>query len=155
MASKMLVYPSIWPLPGFIQATIEPRLTSHSIVVGDVNGQLQPVFKKISTLHEKNKFSLAIVAGNLFFEDNDSVSDLLAGNISVPLPTYFTVGTTPLPQRIIDKIEKDEEVSVNLTLPSQLSDWDPTDLPQPPFSWKAKHDQDFRRYQDYYTWRTT
>jgi hypothetical protein len=122
MASKMLVYPFICPLPGFIQGTRERRLTAHSIVLGDVNGQLQPVFKKISTLHEKNKFSLAIVAGNLFSEDNDSVSDLLAGNISIPLPTYFTVGTNPLPQRIIDKIEKDEEVSVNLTLPFQCSD---------------------------------
>ncbi len=91
-------------------------------MLGDVNGQLQPVFKKISTLHEKNKFSLAIVAGNLFSEDNDSVSGLLAGNISIPLPTYFTVGITPLPQRIIDKIEKDEEVSVNLSLTSQYSD---------------------------------
>jgi hypothetical protein len=92
---------------------IGTKLTSHSIVLGDVNGQLQAVFKKISTLHEKNKFSLAIVAGNLFSEDDGSVSDLLAGNISIPLPTYFTVGTTPLPQRIIDKIEKDEEVSVH------------------------------------------
>ncbi len=91
-------------------------------MVGDINGQLQPVFKKISTLHEKNKFSLAIVAGNLFSEDNDSVSDLLAGNVSIPLPTYFTVGTTPLPRRIIDKIEKDEEVRVGLALTSQCSD---------------------------------
>jgi hypothetical protein len=89
------------------------KLTSHSIVLGDANGQLQAVFKKISTLHEKNKFSLAIVAGNLFSRDDDSVSELLADNISIPLPTYFTVGTTPLPQRIIEKIEKDEEVSIH------------------------------------------
>jgi hypothetical protein len=90
------------------------ELTSYRIVLGDVNGQLQTVFKKLSTLHEKNKFALAIVSGNLFTaEDNDSVSDLLAGNITVPLPTYFTVGTTPLPQRIIDKIEKDEEVRLH------------------------------------------
>ena len=76
---------------------------------------MRAVFKKVSTLHEKNKFSLAIVAGNLFSEDDDSVSELLAGNISIPLPTYFTVATTPLPQRIIDKIEKDEEVSMQST----------------------------------------
>ena len=73
---------------------------------------MQAVFKKISTLHDKNKFSLAIVAGNLFSEDDDSVSELLAGNISIPLPTYFTVGTTPLPQQIIDKIEKDGVVII-------------------------------------------
>jgi hypothetical protein len=85
-------------------------LTSCSIVLGDVNGQLQAVFKKLTTLHEKNKFSLAVIAGNLFSEDNESVSDLLAGTLSLPLPTYFTVGTSPLPRRIIEKIEKDEEV---------------------------------------------
>jgi hypothetical protein len=65
------------------------------------------------TLHTKNNFSLAIVTGNLFAEDNDAVSDLLAGRIAIPLPTYFTVGTNPLPQRIIEKIEKDEDVSFN------------------------------------------
>jgi hypothetical protein len=60
-------------------------------------------------LHAKNNFSFAIIAGNLFSEDNDVVSDLLADKITIPLPTYFTVGTSPLPQRIIEKIEKDEE----------------------------------------------
>jgi hypothetical protein len=56
---------------------IDLTLTTDSIVLGDVNGQLRPVFKKISTLHEKNKFSLAIVAGNLFSEDDESVSHLI------------------------------------------------------------------------------
>jgi len=49
----------------------------------------------------------------LFSEDNDAVTELLANTITIPLPTYFTVGTTPLPQRIIEKIEKDEEVWFN------------------------------------------
>jgi hypothetical protein len=61
-------------------------------------------------LHAKNNFSLALVCGNLFSEDNDDVANLLSGNITIPLPTYFTVGSTPLPQRIIEKIDKDEEV---------------------------------------------
>jgi hypothetical protein len=64
-------------------------------------------------LHTKNNFSLAVIAGNLFAEDNAAVSELLAGEIAIPLPTYFTVGTNPLPQRIIEKIEKDEEVGFN------------------------------------------
>jgi hypothetical protein len=81
-----------------------------SIVLGDLNGQLSPAFTKLATLHTKNNFSLAIVTGNLFAEDNDAVLDLLAGKITIPLPTYFRVGTAPLPQRIIEKIEKDEEV---------------------------------------------
>lgn len=93
---------------------LEPRLIAQNrIVLGDVNGQLQPVFTKLSTLHAKNSFAFAIVSGNLFAEDNDAVSDLLSNKIAVPFPTYFTVGTTPLPQRIIEKIEKDEEVMLD------------------------------------------
>ncbi|KAL5320464.1 hypothetical protein ACEPPN_011269 [Leptodophora sp. 'Broadleaf-Isolate-01'] len=93
----------------------EPELTVHfRLVLGDVYGQLQPAFTKISSLHAKNNFSLAIVAGNLFAEDDTAVDDLLGGRINIPLPTYFTVGTTALPQRIIDKIEKDEEICPNL-----------------------------------------
>lgn len=80
------------------------------IVIGDVHGQLQSAFTKLSTLHAKNNFSLAIVTGNLFAEDDDGVSDLLAGKIEIPLSTYFTVGNTALPQRIIDKLATDEDV---------------------------------------------
>ncbi|PSS16926.1 hypothetical protein M430DRAFT_59319 [Amorphotheca resinae ATCC 22711] len=89
-------------------------MASKIIVLGDVNGQLQPAFTKISALHAKNNFSLALVCGNLFSEDNDDVANLLSGNITIPLPTYFTVGSTPLPQRIIEKIDKDEEICPNL-----------------------------------------
>ncbi|TVY83369.1 CWF19-like protein [Lachnellula suecica] len=91
-----------------------PLTSGNRIVLGDINGQLQPVFTKLSNLHAKNSFAFAIVTGNLFSEDNDAVSDLLANKIAVPLPTYFTVGTTPLPARIIEKIEKDEEICPNL-----------------------------------------
>lgn len=47
----------------------------------------------------------------MFSENGEGVEELLEGKISIPLPTYFTVGTTPLPQKIIDKIETDDEVS--------------------------------------------
>lgn len=66
---------------------------------------------KLSTLHSKNNFSFAIVVGDLFDEDDDAVADLLAENISIPLPTYFTVGVKPLPQRVVDRLSKDEDVS--------------------------------------------
>jgi len=62
-------------------------------------------------LHTKNIFSLAIISGNLFAEDDEIVTDLLAGKISVPLPTYFTVATNPLPKRIVEKLSQDEDVS--------------------------------------------
>jgi hypothetical protein len=81
--------------------------------LGDVNGQLQAAFTKIASLHAKNGFSLAIVAGNLFSGEDDDVTSLLAGEITIPLPTYFTVGTASLPQPIVEKIERDEEVIRN------------------------------------------
>src|SRR3954468_201387 len=89
------------------------NLTFYSIVLGAVNGQLKPAFTKLATLHSKNNFSLAIITGNLFSEDNEAVADLLGGKINIPLPTYFTVGITPLPPKVIEKIEKDEEVGLN------------------------------------------
>ena len=83
---------------------------------GSINGQLEAAFKKCSVLHVKNSFSFAIVTGNLFAEvqDDASLDALLNGQIAIACPTYFTVGTTPLPARIIEKIEKDEEIAHNL-----------------------------------------
>lgn len=80
-----------------------------------MNGHIRNVFTKLTSLHLKNNFALAIVAGNLFAgaedtEAEDTITDLLTGKIPIPLPTYFTVGSLPLPKRIIEKIEKDEEV---------------------------------------------
>jgi hypothetical protein len=83
----------------------------NSIVLGAVQGQLRSAFSKINTLHTKNSFTFAIISGDLFAEDDDEVSDLLDGKIIVPLPTYFTVGLSQFPQRVVDKLEKDEEVS--------------------------------------------
>ncbi|KAI1435383.1 CwfJ C-terminus 2-domain-containing protein-like protein [Xylaria sp. CBS 124048] len=86
------------------------------IVLGSPSGQLQEAFAKLETLHKKQSFSFAIVVGNLFSadEDNETVRKLLDGSIRVPLSTYFTVGTTPLPQPIVELIEKDEDICENL-----------------------------------------
>lgn len=56
------------------------------------------------------------MTGNLFAEteDDDAVAALLNGRISVPCPTYFTVGTHALPPPVIQKIESDEEIAPNL-----------------------------------------
>jgi len=128
-------------------------------VLGDVNGQLQPVFTKLATLHAKNSFSLAIVAGNLFSDDDDTVSDLLAERITIPLPTYFTVGMSPLPDRIVQKLEKDEEVRIKLifTFEVRVPLLIPTsqDLPQPPLSRETQYYKDLRGYQNSHTWWTT
>lgn len=72
---------------------------------------MKTTFSKLASLHTKQNFSLALITGNLFFEEDEAVADLLAGKIVVPLSTYFTVGSTPLPKSIVDKIEKGEEVN--------------------------------------------
>ena len=57
-----------------------------------------------------------MVTGNLFSDaqDDDQLALLLSGRIDIPCPTYFTVGTTALPARVIEKIEKDDEIAPNL-----------------------------------------
>lgn len=79
--------------------------------MGAVQGQLRSAFTKIGTLHAKNSFTFAIISGDLFAEDDDEVTDLLDGKIVIPLPTYFTVGLSQFPQRVIDKLSNDDEVS--------------------------------------------
>lgn len=91
-------------------------LTICSLVFGSINGQLEPAFKKLTALHSKNNFSLALATGNLFSEaqDDDALTALLNGTISIPCPTYFTVGSHALPPAVVQKIEADEEIAPNL-----------------------------------------
>ncbi|EEY18923.1 cwfJ domain-containing protein [Verticillium alfalfae VaMs.102] len=85
------------------------------LVFGALNGALKPAFTKAATLHSKNKFDFAIISGNLFAEsDDETAASLLNGEIAVPLPTYFTVGTSALPAAIVAKIEANEEICENL-----------------------------------------
>ncbi|KAI1814375.1 CwfJ C-terminus 2-domain-containing protein-like protein [Poronia punctata] len=91
-------------------------MAAKVIVIGSVDGKLQEAFTKLATLHKKQDFSFAIVTGNLFAADQDdeSLTKLLKGEIQVPLSTYFTVGTTPLPQAVVERIEQDEDICENL-----------------------------------------
>lgn len=83
--------------------------------MGSPNGALEAAFTKAANLHAKNNFNFAIITGDLFGADGEaSASSLLGGHIKVPLPTYFTVGLSPLPPSIIARIEADEEIAENL-----------------------------------------
>ncbi|KAJ4173905.1 hypothetical protein NW754_012896 [Fusarium falciforme] len=85
------------------------------IVLGSLNGQLETAFKKLATLHSKNNFSMAILTGDVFGpDDDDAVSTLLNGTLEVPLPTYFTIGSNPLPPRVVAKVEAEEDICPNL-----------------------------------------
>lgn len=85
-------------------------------MLGSLNGDLEPAFKKLKTLQSKNGFALAILTGDVFASttDDSTIDALLDGSLEVPLPTYFTVGTQPLPSRIVSKIEVDEDICPNL-----------------------------------------
>lgn len=85
-------------------------------MLGSINGQFGPALKKITSLHSKNSFSLAILTGDVFSHDTDDaiISSLLNGEFEFPLPTYFTMGNHALPDRIAAKIEADEEICHNL-----------------------------------------
>ncbi|KAH7328628.1 CwfJ C-terminus 2-domain-containing protein-like protein [Stachybotrys elegans] len=86
------------------------------IVLGSLNGQLETAFAKLKTLHAKNNFSLAILVGDVFTPETDeaAISALLQGRIEVPLPTYFTVSSHPLPAQIVEKVEANEDICSNL-----------------------------------------
>ncbi|KAF4512518.1 hypothetical protein G6O67_001648 [Ophiocordyceps sinensis] len=86
------------------------------IVLGSINGQLEPALQKLATLHAKNNFCLAILTGDVFTPATspDVISLLTSGTLEVPLPTYFTIGTQPLPASIVAKVEADEEICPNL-----------------------------------------
>lgn len=75
----------------------------------------------MTKLHAKNAFSLAIVLGDLFAdpaiattEDEQSLSSLLSGKITLPLPTYFTLGKHPLPPLVLERVEGSGDVCENL-----------------------------------------
>lgn len=85
-------------------------------MLGSLNGKLDGALKKLASLHAKNAFALAILTGDVFTPDTPdaTIDALLSGGYEFPLPTYFTVGTHPLPERIAAKVEADEDICANL-----------------------------------------
>ena len=83
-----------------------------------VQGRFIEVFEKISKLHAKSPFSLCLIIGDLFAEaaeDEKDITSLLSGDVNIPLPTYFTLGKYPLPQKVVDQLEtSDDEICPNL-----------------------------------------
>ncbi|CAK7269816.1 hypothetical protein SEPCBS57363_003792 [Sporothrix epigloea] len=91
-------------------------MASKVIVLGSVNGRFAAAFKKLGVLHAKNQFACCIATGNLFGtdenedeENENELSQLLNGQIEIPVTTYFTVGTRPFPARIAERLEKAAE----------------------------------------------
>ncbi|KAH7027310.1 CwfJ C-terminus 1-domain-containing protein-like protein [Microdochium trichocladiopsis] len=91
-------------------------MAAKIIVLGSLNGSFETAFKKLAALHAKQDFAFAIITGNLFSleQDDEALTRLLQGQVTVPLTTYFTVGTSPLPQRVLDRLQGDEDICENL-----------------------------------------
>lgn len=91
-------------------------------MVGAVEGHFTTVFEKLRKLHAKNGFSLAIIVGDLFrdpaessSEDEANITNLVKGNITVPLPVYFTLGRYALPPEVVEKLNtSDNDLCENL-----------------------------------------
>ncbi|ETI19451.1 hypothetical protein G647_09285 [Cladophialophora carrionii CBS 160.54] len=93
--------------------------TAKILVVGSVQGEFKKAFEKISKLQAKQNFALAIIVGDVFNPDNNENSSneldaLLTGQITVPLPTYFTVGDDPFPENVKAKLESGTDLCPNL-----------------------------------------
>ena len=73
-------------------------------------------------MHEKNAFSVALVSGDLFehpsritTEGEEALNNLLAGEIPIPLPTYFSIAKHGLPATVQKRLEThNDELCSNL-----------------------------------------
>lgn len=92
-------------------------LTLDRLVVGAIQGHLRSAVQKISKLHSKQNFSLVLIVGDVFGEGEDAENEttaLLNGEFSITIPTYFTVGDVALPDKVIEKLQDNDEVCPNL-----------------------------------------
>ncbi|KAJ2905374.1 hypothetical protein MKZ38_005673 [Zalerion maritima] len=89
--------------------------TTKILVLGPARGQLRSLFSKEAALQTAKNFDFAIIVGDLFGQSNDDeIEALLNGSIQVPLVTYFTVGASPLPSKIVERIVNGLEIAPNL-----------------------------------------
>lgn len=92
-------------------------MVAKVIVSGSVNGKFPDLFRRISALHLKNNFNLALVLGDLFAargttettaeqqqQQQQSIRELLDGRIKVPLPTYFSYWRNPIPDEVKERL---------------------------------------------------
>ncbi|EMC95870.1 hypothetical protein BAUCODRAFT_109532 [Baudoinia panamericana UAMH 10762] len=75
-------------------------MASKIVVLGDVNGRFTEVFARLASLHAKQGFAFAIIAGKLFGEDDSNELDkLLSAELPVPLPIYTIPGHHHIPEK--------------------------------------------------------
>ncbi|CCX34365.1 CwfJ C-terminus 1-domain-containing protein-like protein [Pyronema domesticum] len=88
-------------------------MASKILVVGAIKGRFAEVIPKLTALHAKQSFAFAVLTGDVL--SSEAPDDLLNGELRFPLPTYFTLGTSPLPSAVINRIDNNAgEVVENL-----------------------------------------
>ncbi|KAK0545998.1 hypothetical protein OC844_007295, partial [Tilletia horrida] len=80
------------------------------LVVGPPAGQLSTLISKTTAIHNKHgPFDALFILGDLFShtgQDDAETAALLSGSLTCTIPTYFTLGTAPLPPTIHTVISK-------------------------------------------------
>jgi len=109
--------PIISPL--VISALNSPNRMSTSVrilVLGAANGRLTEIFAKLSSLNAKaGPFDIVLCLGDLFGEAEDEyLQQLIAGEVEIPVSTYFTVGRRELPQPVRMLVGHGGQVCENL-----------------------------------------
>ncbi|KAE8244650.1 hypothetical protein A4X13_0g6402 [Tilletia indica] len=91
------------------------------LVVGPPAGQLQTLISKTNAINNKHgPFDALFILGNLFSPDTaeEEAAQLINKSITCTIPTYFTLGTHPLPQliqHIINDNQPPVQIANNLT----------------------------------------
>lgn len=87
------------------------------LVLGPANGKLKEAFAKITALNSKaGPFDVVICLGDLFGAgvEDEYFQQVIAGEIEIPVSTYFTVGRKELPGTVKMLVGHGGQVCENL-----------------------------------------
>jgi hypothetical protein len=89
--------------------------TVRVLVLGPTNGKLEETFTKLSALNEKaGPFDVVLCLGDLFGDEDAYFQTLVAGEVDIPVSTYFTIGRKTLPESVKMLAGMDGQVCQNL-----------------------------------------
>ncbi|TIA91448.1 hypothetical protein E3P99_01090 [Wallemia hederae] len=78
------------------------------LVVGPPSTPISAFFDKIQSLTQKHNFNMTLVAGDLFESaSDDDISHVLDGSLKPPTELYYTLGSKPLHDKLLDKVGSD------------------------------------------------
>ncbi|KAK0541442.1 hypothetical protein OC835_000166 [Tilletia horrida] len=95
-----------------------------NLVVGPPAGQFSTLISKTTAIHNKHgPFDALFILGDLFShtsQDDAETATLLSGSLTRTIPTYFTLGTAPLPPSIHTVITEGENDTPALPADAEL-----------------------------------